>query len=129
VMESADKHQARLTFAMARHAAVDLSLVSQTPPLPPKIDRLTPIEYAQLRNRLGAGGMPIREGPAAENALIELRSLYEPFVSALAKYFEFAIPHFEPHKPPVDNWQTSAWTQRSPDLTRLTPDGDNEHFK
>ena len=30
-VDGADGHQARLTFAMARHAAVDLSLVSQTP--------------------------------------------------------------------------------------------------
>ena len=29
-------YQARLTFAMARHAAVDLAMVFQTPPLPPQ---------------------------------------------------------------------------------------------
>ena len=34
-----DGYQARLTFAMARHAAVDLALVFQTPPLPPQPDR------------------------------------------------------------------------------------------
>ena len=35
-VEGPDGYQARLTFAMARHAAVDLALVFQTPPLPPR---------------------------------------------------------------------------------------------
>src|SRR5438552_6609837 len=39
-VDGPDGHQARLTFAMARHAAVDLALVSQTTPLPSATDRL-----------------------------------------------------------------------------------------
>ena len=39
-VDGPDSYQARLTFAMARHAAVDLALVFQTPPLPPQPDRL-----------------------------------------------------------------------------------------
>ncbi len=39
-VEGPDGYQARLTFAMARHAAVDLALVFQTRPLPPQPDRL-----------------------------------------------------------------------------------------
>jgi Ion channel len=128
VVESSDNHQARLTFAMARHAAVDLSLVSQTPPLPPKLDRLPTLDLVQLRERLGAAGVPIREVAAAEKVLVELRALYEPFVNALAAYFEFALPHFQPRKPPVDNWQSTAWTQRSPSLERLSAESDDEHF-
>src|SRR5213079_3226249 len=37
-VDSADRHQARLTFAMARHVAVDLALVFETPPGPPQPD-------------------------------------------------------------------------------------------
>ena len=35
-VDGPDGYQARLTFAMARHAAVDLAIVFQTPPLPPR---------------------------------------------------------------------------------------------
>src|SRR5271165_920651 len=35
-VDGSDKYQARLTFAMARHAAVDLALVFQTPPRQPQ---------------------------------------------------------------------------------------------
>ena len=51
--------------------------------------------------------------------LTELRGLYEPFVNALAAYFQFALPPFVPDKPPVDNWQTSPWMRPSPGLGGL----------
>ena len=38
----------------------------------------------------------------------------------LATYFLFAMPPFQPEKPPVDNWQTSPWTPRSPGLGGLS---------
>jgi len=52
--------------------------------------------------------------------------LYEPFVNALAAHFQFELPGFQPQKPPVDNWQTSPWTPRSPDLGGL-PAANSEH--
>src|SRR5262249_13130303 len=42
-----DAYQAQLTFAMARHAAVDLALVFKVIPQPPQPDRL-PLERAEL---------------------------------------------------------------------------------
>src|ERR1700722_11611898 len=48
-VECSEGHQARLTFAMARHAAVDLGLGFGTPPLPPESDRLPPATLARLR--------------------------------------------------------------------------------
>ena len=127
-MDSTDGHQARLTFAMARHAAVDLCLVSQTPPLPPKSDRLPAADLVQLRDWLLAAGLAMRDGPAVGKALEELRGLYEPFVNALAAHFEFTLPRFQPIKPPVDNWQTTAWTQRSPGIGGLPAGLGDEHF-
>ena len=112
-------YQARLTFAMARHAAVDLALVLQTPPLPPQPDRLPEASFARLRESLIGAGMKICEGPEVAAALAELRALYEPFVNALAVHFLFTMPPFQPERPPVDNWQTSPWTPRSPGLGGL----------
>jgi hypothetical protein len=127
-VEGADGYQARLTFAMARHAVVDLALVFQTPPLPPDPDRLPPADLARLRDVLRAAGIVVRDGPAVEQALAELRALYEPFVSALAAYFLFALPPFQPAGPSVDNWQTSAWTRRSPGLGALPAADGDDHF-
>ena len=44
----------------------------------------------------------MRDEAAVEAALAELRSLYVPFVNALAMFFQFALPPFQPEKPPVD---------------------------
>jgi hypothetical protein len=121
-------YQARLTFAMARHAAVDLALVFGTPPRPPSPDRLAEPNLARLQESLDTAGLTLRDGPAVLQALAELRALYEPFVNALAYYFELALPSFLPEKPPVDNWQTSAWMRRSPGLSGLHAATADDHF-
>jgi Ion channel len=127
-VDSADGHQARLTFAMARHAAVDLGLVTRTAPLPPAADRLPPQDLAALWQSLRRAGLPMRDEPAVAKALTELRSLYEPFVNALAVQLMFALPAFQPLKPPVDNWQTSPWMPCSPGLGGLpAANAEDEH--
>ena len=55
----------------------------------------------------------MRDEATVETALAELRNLYEPFVNALAMFFQFALPPFQPEKPGVDNWHTSPWMPRS----------------
>jgi hypothetical protein len=126
-VDGPDGYQARLTFAMARHAAVDLALGLRTPP--PAPDRLPAADLARLWESLRGAGLALRDGPAVAKALGELRGLYEPFVHALAAHFQFALPPFQPGKPPVDNWQTSPWMPRSPDLGGLAAAGPGEdHF-
>jgi len=121
-------YQARLTFAMARHAAVDLALVFQTPPRRPESDRLPGASLARLRESLREAGLELCTGPAVEKAVGELRSLYEPFVNALAAQFQFTLPPFQPEMPQVDNWQTSPWMPRSPGLDRLPAGAVDEHI-
>jgi hypothetical protein len=99
---------------MARHAAVDLVLVFQTPPLPPHADRLPEADFARLRASLREAGMKMCDEAAVASAIAELRGLYEPFVNALAAYFLFTLPPFQTEKASVDNWQTSPWMPRSP---------------
>jgi len=128
-VDGPDGYQARLTFAMARHAAVDLALVFQIRPLPPQSDRLPEADLARLTESLREAGVKMCDGPAVATALAELRGLYEPFVNALAAYFLFAMPPFQPEKPPVDNWQTSPWMPRSPGLGKLpAASGGDDHF-
>jgi hypothetical protein len=121
-----DSYQAQLTFAMARHAVVDLALVFRTPPLPPVPDRLSPEQLRLLRKTLHEAGLPLRDDAAAHAKLTELRAMYEPFVNALAELLAFALPPFIPERATVDNWQTSAWTRRTPGLGNLPVSDD--HF-
>ena len=124
-----EDYQARLTFAMARHAAVDLSMASRTSQRPEHPDRLPEAHFENLRASLIADGLPMRTEAGAAKALSDLRALYEPFVVALAEYFMVPLPAFEPATPPVDNWQKSAWMQQSPGLSGLPAAGiTDDHF-
>jgi hypothetical protein len=94
----------------------------------PESHRLPPADLVRLRQTLRQAGLHLRDEPAMAAALAELRGLYEPFLNALASHFEFALPPFQPERPPVDNWQTSPWMPRSPDLGGLPgADGEDEH--
>jgi hypothetical protein len=121
-------YQAQLTFAMARHTLVDLSLVFSTPPLPPAPDRLPPERLLRLRELLREQGVELREGTAADAKLAELRGAYEPFANGLAQFLLFTLPDVLPEKAVVDNWQTSAWMRRLPGLSALPAADGDEHF-
>jgi hypothetical protein len=117
--DSPNGHQARLTFAMARHAAVDLGLVFRATPRPPQPDRLSEAGLIRLTESLRRAGLEMRDPAAMAKALAELRGLYEPIVNSLAEFLQFRLPPFQPDTPPVDNWQTSPWMPRSPGLNAL----------
>jgi voltage-gated potassium channel Kch len=123
-------YQAQLTFAMARHAAVDLALVFRTPPVLPGPERLSRAQLQQLREQLREAGLSLQEGPTVDARLAELRGMYEPFVNALARRFLFALPAFVPDGPNPDNWQRSAWLKRAPEIGNLpiVSTGD-DHFE
>lgn len=108
-LEGACARQAELTFAIARHTVVDLSIIFRRPPLPPENDRLPLTQLENLRTALAASGLRLREGSGASQKLIELRQMYEPYIYSLAKYLHIRIPGWMPETGPVDNWQTSVW--------------------
>lgn len=103
------RRQAELTFAMARHAAVDLSQIYNTPPMPPQPDRLPPDELAHLRAVLREAGVPLREGDDADSRLTELRRIYEPYVFALSRRMMADLPPWLPELGAQDMWETTAW--------------------
>jgi hypothetical protein len=126
--EHADDYQARLTFAMARHAAVDLCLVSQTPPLPPPNDRLPEADLKRLRTCIrGANDDPTERAEFAA-ALEEMRVQYEPFVHALARRLLLTLPPIVPAERSIDNWRKSP-LNRSPELGNLAGTRlEDDHF-
>jgi hypothetical protein len=72
-IEGTPAHQAQFTFAIARHAVVDLASVFNTKPRSPSHDRLPPDELTRLRNNLRASGIFLRDGDAAAEKLAKLR--------------------------------------------------------
>ena len=128
-LEGACERQAELTFAIARHTVVDLSIIFRRPPFPPENDRLPLAQLENLRRALAASGLRLREGGGASQKLIELRKTYEPYVYSLAKYLHIKIPGWMPGTGPADNWQTSVWgpASGSPGADRLKIKKE-EHF-
>ena len=99
----------RFTFAIARHAAVDLAQVYGVPPLNPKRNRLSPADFAQMRAALSEVGLRLQHEADAEQRLSEIRRMYEPFIIALADHLLLNLPPWITAGKTVDDWQTSAW--------------------
>lgn len=108
-VEGTCQRQAELTFAMARHAVVDLAIVFGTALRKPKRDRLSGAELEHLRSVLAEAGLKLHRGPEADQKLTELRQMYEPYVYSLSKYFHITVPPWMFESPQLDNWQMSAW--------------------
>jgi hypothetical protein len=108
-IDGAPKRQAQLTFAMARHAVVDLAQIFDAAPRALTMDRLSPDELYRLRTALGAAGVKVAAGVSAEQRLSELRGMYEPFVSTLSDFLLISLPPWIPPAESFDNWQTSRW--------------------
>jgi Ion channel len=110
-VEGACKRQAELTFAIARHAVVDLSQVFLTAPRPLPQDRLPAQELRRIRDVLAQHGLKLRDDAEADGRLADLRDMYEPYIYALAGFLNQSLPPWIPQKKGKDNWQTTAWGQ------------------
>jgi Ion channel len=121
-------HQVQLTFAMARHAVVDLALVLHTPARAPDGDRLPGASLEVLRKQLQEAGLELAAGALVEAKLTELRGMYEPFVTALARHLLFTLPAIMPAESTADNWQRSAWMPKTPGIGKLGMTAGEAHF-
>jgi hypothetical protein len=128
-IEGACAKQAELTFAIARHAVTDLCQVFSATPRAPQTDRLPRETLEKLRLKLAEHGAMLVATPEAEQKLLALRRMYEPYVNALAIHLSQSLPPWIPDKKSKDNWQTTAWAQTvgavPPEAMSLTRD---DHF-
>jgi len=108
-IEGIPSNQARLTFAMARHAVVDLAQVVASRYQPHAPDRLPPQNLAKLRVALAANGLQLRAGEEAERKLLALRRMYEPYVQAMASRLLVMLPGWISADKVKDNWRSSPW--------------------
>jgi hypothetical protein len=111
-LEGMCQYQARMTFAIARHALVDLSQVFGEPPdKDGSLNRLPPEVLAELRKTITESGFVLADGDAALAELNRLRALYEPYALSLAFYLRLELPPWIKGGVTRDNWQTTAWQQ------------------
>jgi hypothetical protein len=104
--------QARITFAAARHAVVDLTQVVLARYDPEAPDRMPEDQFARLKAMLAERNLRLRTGDDAVAKLKHLRSLYEPYSQAMARTLAIELPpwiHAEKRK---DNWQAGPWDKR-----------------
>jgi hypothetical protein len=103
-----EARQAQLTFAMARHAMVDLAQIFSLPPVNDAPDRLPAERYEQLYNLLCQSGVSVcRDGHSYER-LRDMRALYEGYAEAMAGYLRMPLPPWIADQPHKDNWLTVA---------------------
>jgi hypothetical protein len=112
-IEDSCSKQAELTFAIARHAIVDLCQVFSAAPRPLTTDRLPRETLEKMRLKLAQHGTVLLATPEAEQKLVELRGMYEPYVHALATHLRQPLPPWIPEKKGKDNWETTAWARRA----------------
>ncbi|MGA2416778.1 MAG: potassium channel family protein [Candidatus Sulfotelmatobacter sp.] len=108
-IEGVHPGQARLTFAMARHAAVDLAQVVNARYDALQPERLTDEDFIALQEALAAAGLILRSGEDARQKLNKLRPMYEPYVHAMGKVLMLSVPQWKHSQKLKDNWQAGPW--------------------
>lgn len=108
-IEGVHPGQAKLTFAMARHAAVDLAQVVNAKHDPQAGDRLPASEFEALRAQLATAGLRLRSDEYGQEKLAKLRSMYEPYVHATGKNLVMKLPPWRFVEKVRDNWQAGPW--------------------
>jgi hypothetical protein len=101
--------QARRTFAISRHAVVDLTQVFRIEPRAVPADRLAHDGMDDAARILEAAGVRL-EARVAER-IAPYRKLYEPYVQALSERLQMPLPAFVPTTDALDDWQRSAWAE------------------
>ncbi|HWG19959.1 MAG TPA: hypothetical protein VG225_05455 [Terracidiphilus sp.] len=111
-----EARQAQLTFAMARHAMVDLSQVFSLKPVPDAADRLPAERYEQLYGLLCQGGVSMCRDNDSQQRLCEMRRLYEPYAEALSRHFFMPLPPWIATQQRKDNWLTVSKVRASAEI-------------
>jgi len=101
---------ARFTFAIARHAVVDLSYSFHVEPIPPEHDRLPPGDLQELLRQLHEAGVePGAELATIEERMTRMRLMYEPYINALGRRLDLGLPQWLAPESPSDNWRNTEW--------------------
>ena len=120
-----EARQAQLTFAMARHALVDISQVFSLDPKGEMPDRLPVERYNQLYEMLCKSGVSVCRDGQSYYRLREMRTLYEPYAETLSEYLRMPLPPWFTDQPHKDNWLAVAKLRARTEAANpeLSPEG------
>jgi len=110
VMASARRgpiEQARLTFAIARHALMDMCRVFDQKPRPPRENRLPEAALRRLVESFEDDEVPVVADSETARRLTELREMYEPAAYALSRMLLMPLPAWSPPDRVHDNWMST----------------------
>jgi hypothetical protein len=111
VVPGVASRQAQLTFAMARHALVDLGHVFHLEKHEKQWlarggpDRLPPENFQRVCDLMLEAHLRLCGDPEAPARLHALRALYEPHAQALADYLGMSLPGWVPEPRAKDQWK------------------------
>ncbi len=112
IAPSTASRQSQLTFAMARHALVDLGHVFHLEKQEAKWqardgrDRLPDNQFDRVCELMSQADLRLCGDPDAPARLHALRALYEPHAQALADYLCMPLPGWIPAPRAKDQWKT-----------------------
>jgi len=97
--------QARLTFAIARHAAVDLSQILGAPPRPSA--RMRSVSAESLVAAFTGAGLSFPDPADTARRLEQYRQMYEPYVAGIAHQVSMELPSWTRDTQRRDNWEAT----------------------
>ena len=105
--------QAQLTFAMARHALIDLGHVFHVEERAKSkertgLDRLPPTAFSNLCENLSGLHLRLCGDPGSMQRLTTIRMLYEPHAHALSDYLKMDLPLWVAEPKKADTWKMVA---------------------
>jgi len=103
-----EARQAQLTFAMARHALVDLAQIFHLAPVTTAPDRLPAEGYRKLYEALCQSGVSVCRDESSIERLREMRGLYEGYAEALSAFLGMPLPPWMADHARKDNWLAVA---------------------
>ncbi len=121
--------QAQLTFAMARHALVDIAQILSARPTQNTSDRLPHERFRLIYDQLCQAGVRVCRDEASFERLKELRALYEGYAETLSRYLAMPLPPFFLEHPKKDNWLSVAKVRAEAEAEdRVVLHDDGEHL-
>lgn len=111
---------ARMTFAVARLAIVELCRVFHLRVEGKSQERLTTADFEAATKLLADAGLSFSDEAGAEENLRQIRATYEPFLFALSRLFLLDLPGWLPSES-MDNWQRSSRGRSAKKLVEASP--------
>lgn len=108
-LEHESKPQAHLTFALARHAVVDITQVFHQKPATDVPERLSRESFKAVCDDLRRTGLQLCSEDESWKRLDDMRRLYEPYVATLGRHLRMDLAPWTHAAGVKDNWLATKW--------------------